>query len=119
MKPARFLEHKIKQQLKFNGVEYEFSFVEEDAYHQESVSEEKIKIIGIYHETNSHITESGSDGSVTTSKPVPMILCLWSDASKIKNGYTVSISGNIYKVTGTSNIQNYDVVGDISLEMVK
>ena len=120
MKPAIFLKHRIEQQLKYNGIEYEFTRYMEDKYHQVvSEEEEKIVITGIYHETNSHITETGSDGSVTTSKPVPMILCLWSDASNIKNGDIVEISGNRYKVTGSSNIQNYDIAGDISLELIK
>lgn len=117
MKPAKFLENKIKRQLSCNGIEYTFIRRGEDAYHQPTEEKPQIKITGIYHEKNSYISESGADSSKITSKPVPMILGLWSEISQIKNGDIVFIGSFEYQVTGVSNIQNYNIAGDISLEL--
>ena len=46
-----------------------------------------------------------------------MILGLWSEISQIKNGDIVFIGSFEYQVTGVSNIQNYNIAGDISLEL--
>ena len=119
MQPAKFLEHKIKRQLECNGIEYVFRATVEDKYHQPTDEKLSLIVTGIYHEKNSYISESGSDGSVTSTKPIPMILCLWSEGSKIKVGNKVTINGIDYKVTGVANIQNYCIAGDISLEVIK
>lgn len=118
MKPSKFLESRLRTQLKFNGVEYSFNEYEEDEYHQMKPTEKTVSLTGLYHESNSFITEQTSDGSVTRSKKSPMILCLLKDAKNIKRGYTVEISGGTYKVVGYTDVQNYGVVADISLEMV-
>lgn len=117
MKAAKFIRNRVSQQLSKNGVEYTFKRPEKDKYHQPTGVILEMSVLGLYHETNSYISQTGSEGSVTTSKPVPMILCLWENAEKIKNGDNVSIGPNLYSVTGVSNVQNYSVVGDISLEL--
>lgn len=119
MKPAKFLESRVKRQIQWNGVEYEFTKMGEDNYRQPIETDNKIKVTGIYHEENSYVSKTGSDSSVTVTEPSPKILCLWSDASKLSGGDILLLNDKKYKITGITDIQNYRVAGDISLELVQ
>lgn len=119
MRPAKFLENRVKRQIQWNGMEYEFTKMGEDAFHQPIETENKIKVTGIYHEENSYVSKTGAESSVTVTKPSPRILCLWVDAAKISSGDILFINGKKHKVTGVTDIQNYRVAGDISLELVQ
>jgi hypothetical protein len=119
MQSPKFLENKLKRQLKTNGVEYEFIGVKENAYHELVESEVKIKIKGIYHESNSYESEVISTGSVTHSKPQPMILCLLEDAIEINVGYKVEYGTKKFEVISKNDIQDYGVACDISLKEVE
>ena len=47
-----------------------------------------------------------------------MILCLFEDGNKIKQGDMITIAEKTFRVSGVLNIQNYSIVADISLEEV-
>ena len=119
MQVPNFLLHKIETELNFHGIEYTFLRCGKDKFGQPSEQlTEQIVLKGIYHESNSYITTSGSEASETRTKKSPMILCLFEDGCKVQQGDVVCIRGNKYKVSGVLDIQNYSVVADISLEEV-
>ena len=119
MQVPNFLLHKMKTELNFYGVEYTFLRCGKDKFGQPSEQlTEQIVLKGIYHESNSYITTSGSEASETRTKKSPMILCLFEDGNKVQQGDVVYVRGNKYKVSGVLDIQNYSVVADISLEEV-
>ena len=47
-----------------------------------------------------------------------MILALWKECKTIQNGDFVVINGNTYKITDKNNIEEYNIIADISLEVV-
>lgn len=114
-----FLLHRLKVQLNMRGVEYTFSRQALDKFGQplDDVQEEII-LKGIYHESNGYIQTTGSDATITRTKKSPMILCLFKDGNKIKQGDLISVNEKQYKVSGILNIQNYSIASDISLEEV-
>lgn len=117
MQASKFLENKIRRQLSMNGVEYTFTCMGEDEYHQ-PVEASEVSIIGIYHENNSFIKLQTTDAAELQRKKSPMILTIMDENSQtIKQGDTITIYGVKYKVASVSNIQNYGVALDISLEM--
>ena len=117
MQPSKFLLNKIKRLLNCNGVEYEFTRMVENEYHE--LTEEDVLIIkGIYHEQNSYESLITSEGNVTHTKGSPQILCLHSDGINIKQGDTLEIFEKKYKVISVVDIQNYNIVDNISLEEV-
>jgi hypothetical protein len=119
MQPSKFLENKIKRQLKINGIEYKFIGVKENEYHELIEDGVETKIKGIYHESNSYESESVADGAVIHSKPQPMILCLWQDALEINVGYKVQYGSKNFEVIAKNDIQDYGIACDISLKEVE
>lgn len=119
MKAPDFLLHRLRVQLGMRGIKYTFSRQAADKFGQplEDI-QEHIELKGIYHESNGYIQTTGSDATITRTKKSPMILCLYEDGIKIKQGDLIIIEGKQYNVSGILNIQNYSIVSDISLEEV-
>lgn len=119
MKPPSLLLHRIEVQLKMRGIEYTFTRSKMDKFGQPiEGDEDESVIVGIYHESNSYIQMTGGDATVIRTRKSPMILCLFADGDKVKQGDRIVINEKTYKVSGVLDIQNYHVVADISLEEV-
>lgn len=115
-----FLRNKVDRQIKINGQEFEFTRYEEDEFHQVSDEPSAIATLeGIFHTSNSYISQNTADGSKTFAKPTPMILTLYEQGNMIKTNDMVIIEGNNYKVIKTNNINDFNVAIDISLELMQ
>ena len=77
-------------------------------------------IRGLYHEQNSSVQVTTGDTTQVRTKKIPMILCLYEDAARLALvvGDTVTINAKTFKVTGVVNIQEWNLISDISLEVV-
>ena len=75
---------------------------------------------GLYHEQNSNIALTTGDTTQTRTKKIPMLLCLWDDLKHVilKVGDKTEINSKVFKVTGVTNVQEWSIVADISLEVV-
>lgn len=124
LRTAFYLKNKIKRQIEWNGREFTFTRYKQDRFHQVTDDEfEEIVIKGFYHEAGGYggmlnIELYERDGSRNPTKMKPMILCLYEDGNQLKMDDVVIISGTKYKVVDKSNVQNYDVAYDVSLEAV-
>lgn len=118
---TQFEAYKIKRELKRSGIDYEFKrsglndFGEPD---NELVTVGIIK--GLYHEQNSNIQITTGDTTQVRTKKIPMILCLYDDAASLvlQVGDLLEINKRQFKVTGITNIQEWNIISDISLEVV-
>jgi hypothetical protein len=119
MQPSKFLENKLKRQLNCNGIKYKFVGTKENEYHETVEDlENAVELIGIYHESSSYESETVSTGSITHSKPQPMILCLLKDAENIMVGFNVEYGSKKFEVIAKNDVQDYGIVCDISLKEV-
>ena len=119
---TKFEAYKIKRELKRSGIEYEFKRSKKNVFN-ESVPDEFEgigKLKGLYHEQSSGIHITTSDATQIRSKKVPMILCLHEDTASLilQVGDFVTINSRTFKVTGITNIQEWNIISDISLEVV-
>lgn len=115
-----FLRNKVDRQIKINGQRFEFIRYEEDEFHQVSDEQSTIVILeGIFHTSNSYISQNTTDGGKTFAKPTPMILTLYEQGNMIKTNDMVIIEENKYKVVRTNNINDFNVAIDISLELIQ
>lgn len=118
---TKFEAYKIKRELKKSGTDYEFKRSETNDF-GEPVGESKTvgKLKGLYHEQNGAIRISAGDAAQFRTKKIPMILCLYEDTAllALQVGDTVIINKKIFKVTGVVNIQEWNLISDISLEVI-
>lgn len=93
MKASNFLLHRLQVQLNMRGIEYVFSRQTLDKFGQpiEGDDDENV-IVGIYHESNSYIQTTGGNATVIRTRKSPMILCLFADGDKIKQGDRIVIN---------------------------
>nr|DAQ83504.1 MAG TPA: hypothetical protein [Caudoviricetes sp.] len=117
----QFEEYKIKRELKRSGIDYEFKRAIKNDFGEPSGEPELIgKLKGIYHEENSNIQITTGDTTQVRTKKIPMILCLYEDAANLvlSVGDIVKINEKTLKVTGIVNISEWNIIADISLEVV-
>lgn len=117
----QFEAYKLKRELKRSGIDYEFRRKLKNEFGESMEETEVVGIIrGLYHEQNSSIRVSTGDTAQIRTKKIPMILCLYEDAASLilQVGDIVSINTKTFKVTGIVNVQEWNIISDISLEVV-
>lgn len=116
---TKFEAYKVRRELKRIGKEYEFKRAKLNDF-KEPTKEDVVagKLVGLYHEQNSNVSITTGDTTQTRTKKIPMILCLYEDATFLKIGDKIKINSKTFKVTGVINIQEWNIIVDISLEVV-
>ena len=118
---TQFEAYKIKRELKRSGIDYEFKRSGVNDF-GEPVGEPAVvgTIRGLYHEQNSSVQVTTGDTTQVRTKKIPMILCLYEDAASLvlQVGDELKINNKTLKVTGVVNIQEWNIIADISLEVV-
>jgi hypothetical protein len=116
---TKFEAYKLRRELKRTGKEYEFKRAKLNDF-KEPTKDSVVagKLTGLYHEQNSNVSITTGDTTQTRTKKVPMILCLYEDATFLKIDDFVKINSKIFKVTGVVNIQEWNIIADISLEVI-
>nr|DAK11755.1 MAG TPA: hypothetical protein [Caudoviricetes sp.] len=118
---TQFEAYKIKRELKRSGIDYEFKRSGVNDF-GEPVGEPIVvgTIRGLYHEQNGSVQVTTGDTTQVRTKKIPMILCLYEDAASLvlQVGDELKINNKILKVTGMVNIQEWNIIADISLEVV-
>ena len=116
---TKFEAYKLRRELKKVGKEYEFKRAKLNDF-KEPTKDSVVagKLTGLYHEQNSSVSISTGDTTQTRSKKIPMILCLHEDAIFLKIGDFVKINSKTMKVTGVINIQEWNIVADVCLEVI-
>ena len=118
---TQFEAYKIKRELKRSGIDYEFKRSGVNDF-GEPVGEPIVvgTIRGLYHEQNSSVQVTTGDTTQVRTKKIPMILCLYEDGASLvlQVGDELKIDNKTLKVTGVVNIQEWNIIADISLEVV-
>lgn len=117
----QFEAYKIKRELKRSGIDYEFKRSNVNDFGEPIEDPEVLGYLrGLYHEQNSNIQITTGDTTQVRTKKIPMILCLYEDVAYLNliAGDIVTINDKTLKVTGVVNIQEWNLIADISLEVV-
>lgn len=112
---------KLKHEIETHGEQYTFSREKLNEYNEPTDEEKEVicTVTGLSHVSRGYLTRTVSDGNVTHSKGQPMLLVLCDEESgKIRMGDYVTVNGRTYKVNARNNVGEYNVVYDISLEVV-
>lgn len=109
----------VEREIVRNGSTYTVKRNKVDKYGEPTQEVEEVTTLrGLFHISKGFITKNTSDGSKTKTKGQPMFLALLEECETIQNGDFVVINGNTYKITDKNNIDEYNIIADISLEVV-
>ena len=116
---SEFELYKIAREIQMHGETYHINELVCDEYGKPTGEQKSIvDVRGIFHTSKGYITENISDGTKTHSKGQPLLLLKYEDSEPIQNGHILESGSNRYKVVEKNNIQLYNIVCDISLELV-
>lgn len=118
---TRFEAYKLKRELKRSGIDCEFQRLGVNDFGEPDDEPTVVgSLKGLYHEQNSNIEITTGDTTRVRTKKIPMILCLFDDATSLalKIDDFLFINKKKFKVTGIVNIQEWSIISDISLEVV-
>ena len=112
--------HKVLREIQIHGTEYAFFRKKVDKYGEPTKEEpEQIaNVKGLFHVSKGYITQNIQDGTKTHTKGQPMLMVAHENIGEIKTEDFFVINENKYKVVEKNNIQEYNIVTDISLELV-
>lgn len=109
----------VEREIVRNGSTYTVKRNKVDKYGEPTQEVEEVTTLrGLFHISKGFMTKNTSDGSQTKTKGQPMILALLEECKTIQNGDFVVINGNTYRITDKNNIEEYNIIADISLEVV-
>jgi len=123
----KFESYKLRRELERSGTIFDFYRLAVNAFGEPDGDCEKIgTILGLYHEENDYIRLVASEAAQRRQtagklKKQPKLLCLYESIIECNlqvGDYTI-INGKQYKVTGVVNIQEWNIIADISLEVVE
>ena len=125
-----FEKNKLQRNLDQSGMDYDFyrrsmnAFGEPD---RDTAAEKIGNLRGLYHEVNNFIrlrmtdtTQVRQSAGQGQDAKQPRILCLWEKVveSGLKFGDFTIINGKRFKVVAVTNVQEWNIIADISLEVV-
>ena len=124
----KFEAYKLEREIKRSGIEvtlYRYGTNEYNEPTGEPVAVGSIR--GLYHETNSQVTKTVADGSVTRTKKQPALLCLAADYTSLSPefGDRITLSDvqpqsrkKAAKFVGAVDVANWGIIVDMSFEEV-
>lgn len=124
---TRFELYKLKRELRRSGSDFVFYMRAKNEFGAPAGDlVEVLKVRGLYHETNYYKTVTTYDGSTTVTEKTPMILCAVEDIkdANLAIGDFVEVDDNVFgdkktmKFTGVTDILDFGIIADISLEVV-
>lgn len=122
---TRFEAYKLKRELIRSGIKVVLRRPKLNQFKEPSNEYEHVgKLVGLYHELSGsvagYVKITTSDTTQIRSKKDPMLLCLYEDVERLKLriGDQIRINAKTFKVTGVVNIQEWNIIADVSLEVV-
>lgn len=117
----QFEAYKIRREIKRSGETYTFMRPSLNEFGEPSGDETEVgSLRGLYHEQNSNVQLTTGDTTQIRTKKLPMILCIYDDAKtlNLQLGDKLYLNDRILKVVSLVNIQEWNIIGDLSLEEV-
>lgn len=117
----QFEAYKIKREIRRSGETYTFMRPSLNEFGEPSGDETEVgSLRGLYHEQNGNVQVTTGDTTQIRTKKLPMILCIYDDAKtlNLQLGDKLYLNDRILKVVSLVNIQEWNIIGDLSLEEV-
>ena len=121
MNSAEFQLHKVRRAIRVHGRVIQFVRQLENQFHEPTGETETVEFKALLHEGKGSvlITKQTADKSVLRSKPSTMLLAEWEDCKSIDHQWQAVINGKTYTIDGIHNLEEANLIADISLEEVQ
>ena len=119
---AAFQLNKFRRAIRVQGRIIEVTKPTLNKFKEPNGEAETFEIKGIFHESVAgvgYIGKSTSEAATIRQKSLPILLCLWEDASEVTLDCTFKLNEKPYKVCEVKNLAEANVVAEISLEEVQ
>lgn len=127
---TKFEAYKLRRELKHSGKVYKVERYGVNGYGEpvKNATSKVGEFKGLYHEQNGYMQMSTTDTTQVISKKIPMIMCLFDDIKELNlkiddvimiGEQDKNIDFTEHRITGVTNIQNWGIIADISLEPVE
>ena len=118
----KFEKNKLVRGLKRSGQEYKVLREIKNEFLEPTGEVEKVcslkAIYHEYHEKSEYIKIQAEEAAAYRSKKRPMLLCLFEDTELLTIGDYIIINGKRCNIIAVSNILEWNIAADISLEVV-
>lgn len=119
MNAAAFQLNKVRRLIQTEGRSVVVTRQGKNKFNEPNGEAEVFNIRGVFHETTSYLSKTGSNGSTIRAKPSPMFMCLWEEIKNLKHTDQILLNNHTYNIGEIKNLCEADVIGDISLEEVQ
>lgn len=119
MNSVQFQLNKVRRLINTQGRSVVVTRQGKNKFNEPNGEAEVFNIKGVFHETTSYLSKTGSNGSTVRSKPSPMFMCLWESAESLQHTDQVLINDRTYNIGEIKNIDEANAIADISLEEVQ
>ena len=121
MNSAEFQLYKVRRAIRVHGRVIQFVRQLENQFHEPTGETEMVEFKALLHEGQGSvlITKQTADKSVLRSKPSTMLLAEWEDCKSIDHQWQAVINGKTYIINGIHNLEEANLIADISLEEVQ
>lgn len=110
--------NKVEREIKIHGLSYDVVRINADKYGEPIEDKTITNISGLFHTSKGYVTKSVSDGTRTHSKGQPKLLVTYEDAKQLLIGDIVMINDKRYKIVELNNLQEMNIITDVSMELV-
>lgn len=123
MNSAAFQLHKVRRMIRTLGRTVRFEKDVEDQFHEPTGEKTVAEFQALMHEAEwggtLGIEKQTSDSAVLRTKPAVRLIALWEDCQHIDHQYQAIINSRTFRIDGIRNLDEANLVADISLEEVQ
>lgn len=111
--------HLIERNIAQYGKTYSFCRAVKNKFGEDTAETVDIhRLRGIYHNSKGgYSAVKSSDETAVRAKKLPMLLCLFSDTDKLRQGDITVFGGKKYRITAIDDIDEQGEIAEISLEV--
>lgn len=113
-------QHRVVREIERTGSNYTFKRNNKNEFGEETEEKQEVcSVKALYHATKGYATRMIGESSIVITKGMPMLLCVKDEMSdKIMKGDIVEVNGCKHVVSDKNNVNEYNILYDISLEVV-
>ena len=117
----KFEVYKVQREIRRSGTKVKLLRPSENDYKEKDYGalSQIAEIDCLYHEVNSRISLQTGEITQYRTKKEPAFLALWQDIGplNLRTGDIAEINGNSYLVIKVANIQEWNLIADVYLEV--